>query len=378
MARRGSGALLVAAGALGCLLLRGRPALADPEPARWADVPPAPPPPAPAPAPPPSPAPPPPPPTVDQDQTAPPPVTPPLPEPSPPPEPVRRGPAGESSPFDSRPPLGLFPTPDDLLMDPRMKRSWGALPARPFISSTIDIGFVYFRPRVAVGYGRPFTKWFGIEANPIATSAELAVYGGLRLELPYFDLRLGPRYFYAFEHTYLNDQTHYTRLQLETSNGAQATALTLEAEVNLAIPLGPGEIVGRGSVSYVTGVPSGQDVFEETLHVVVKPPWVWRGRLGYDIRFGAYKQHSIGLIAEALDVPKRDDSLTIRVGPLIRFVLSRRVELRGTFVVPVLSPDSIGIIGGDFAELGVRYRWASEGGSYPPPPPTQHAAFLSP
>jgi hypothetical protein len=261
---------------------------------------------------------------------------------------------------DTQPPLGFLPTPEDALMDPRMARSWGAAPARMFLSSTVDVGFVYARPRVALGYGKPFTSWAGIEANPIVTSSELAVYGGVRLELPYVELRFGPRYFSAFSHTYLDNLPSYTRLELETSNGTQARAITYEAELNLSIPAGPGDIVGRGSISYVTGVPDGQNVFEETLHVVVRPPWVWRGRLGYALRLGAYKQHSIGLIAEVLDVPKRDDSITVRAGPLVRFVLSRRVELRASFVLPVVSPDTIGIIGGDFAELGVRYRWATE------------------
>jgi hypothetical protein len=40
--------------------------------------------------------------------------------------------------------------------------------------------------------------------------------------------------------------------------------------------------------------------------------------------------------------------------------LSRRVEVRGSFVFTVVSPDRIGLVGGDFTELGVRYRWASE------------------
>jgi hypothetical protein len=259
-----------------------------------------------------------------------------------------------------KPPLGILPTSEDALMDPRMARSWGAGPARTFVSTTVDVGFIYLRPRVALGYGKPFTSWVGVEANPIVTSAELAIYGGVRLELPYFDFRLGPRFFRAFDHTYLDDQPSFTRLELETANGPQATATTYEAEVDLSIPVGPGDIVGRGSISYVTGVPAGQDVFEETLHIIVRPPWVWRGRLGYAFRFGAYGQHSVGLVAEVLDVPMRADALTVRAGPLLRFVLSRRVELRGSFVIPVLSPDSIGIVGGDFAELGVRYRWASE------------------
>lgn len=264
------------------------------------------------------------------------------------------------TPLDPTPPLGLFPTPEDALMDPRMARSWGAAPVRAFVSTTVDVGFVYLRPRVALGYGRPFTSWFGIEANPIISGSELAAYAGARLELPYVDLRVGPRYFRAFDHTYLDSEPHYTRLELETSTGARATAITYEAELDLRVPVGPGEIVGRGTLSYVTGVPDGQDVFEETLHVIVQPPWVLRGRLGYAFRFGAYRQHSIGLVGEVLDVPRREDAITVRVGPLVRFVLSRRVELRGSFVVPVVSPDSIGIVGGDFAELGVRYRWASE------------------
>ncbi len=259
-----------------------------------------------------------------------------------------------------KPPLGLFPTPEDALMDSRMARSWGEGLARTFVSTTVDVGFIYVRPRVALGYGKPFTSWIGVEANPIVTSGELAVYGGVRLELPYFDFRLGPRFFRAFDHTYLDDQPSFTRLELETANGPQATATTYEAEVDLSVPVGPGNIVGRGSISYVTGVPAGQDVFEETLHVIVRPPWVWRGRLGYAFRFGAYNQHSIGLIAEVLDVPAREAAVTLRAGPLLRFVLSRRVELRGSFVIPIVSPDSIGIVGGDFAELGVRYRWASE------------------
>jgi hypothetical protein len=94
--------------------------------------------------------------------------------------------------------------------------------------------------------------------------------------------------------------------------------------------------------------------------VIVRPPLVWRARLGYVFRFGAYDQHSIGIVADLLDVPRRDDSITLRVGPVMRFVLSRRVELRGSFVVTVTSPDTIGLVGGDFTEFGVRYRWASE------------------
>jgi hypothetical protein len=261
---------------------------------------------------------------------------------------------------DERPPLGFLPTRQDELVDPRLTRSWGELPPRSFVATTVDVGFVYARPRVSLGYGRPFTSWVGIDANPIASSAGLGMYGGLRFEIPHLDLRVGPRYFFPFQHTYLEPEQSYRRLDLETAGGQRATTLTYEAELDASLPFGPGDLLARGSISYVTGVPNDQEVFEETLHVIVKPPLVWRGRGGYAFRFGPTGQHSIGFVVDVLDVPKRDDSLTVRAGPVLRLVLSRRVEVRGSFVVTVSSPDSIGLVGGDFTELGVRYRWASE------------------
>src|SRR5436190_10279915 len=99
-------------------------------------------------------------------------------------------PAGEKFP-DAKPPLALLPTPEDALMDPRMARSWATLPPRQFVATTVDVGFVYLRPRLSLGYGRPFTEWIGVDANPIASQNGLGVYGGLRLEIPHLDLRFG-------------------------------------------------------------------------------------------------------------------------------------------------------------------------------------------
>lgn len=259
-----------------------------------------------------------------------------------------------------RPPLGIFPTPRDALIDPTMARSWATAPERPFVSTTVDVGFVYARPRVSVGYGKPFTRWVGLDGNPLATSTGIGLYGGLRGVIPHLDLRVGARQFWAFTHTYLEPKESYDRIDLETRADQKARYLTVEAELDANIPLGPGDVLLRASASHVLGVPDGMSVFEETLHVIVKPPFVWRARVGYAFVFGPRNQHSIGFVADLLDVQKRDDSSTIRVGPVLRFVLSRRVEVRGSFVATVVSPDHIGLVGGDFTELGVRYRWATE------------------
>ncbi|HYP77403.1 MAG TPA: hypothetical protein VER12_15640 [Polyangiaceae bacterium] len=268
-------------------------------------------------------------------------------------------PVGERFP-DDKPPLALLPASEDALMDPRMARSWGTLPPRPFIATTVDVGFVYLRPRLSLGYGRPFTQWVGVDANPIAAQNGLGAYAGLRLEVPHLDFRIGPRYFASFNHTYLPPQANYSRLDLESNTGDPSRTLTFEAELDLNFDLGPGRLLLRGSGSYVSGVPEGYNAFEETLHIIVEPPLVWRARLAYSFSFGARKQHGIGAAVDLLEVPKRDESRTIRIGPVVRLALSRRVDVRGSFIFSVVSPDRIGLAGGDFTELGIRYRWASE------------------
>jgi hypothetical protein len=268
-------------------------------------------------------------------------------------------PSGEKFP-DAEAPLGVLPTSTDALIDPAMARDWGTLPARPFAATTFDFGFVYVRPRISFGYGRPFTQWVGVDVNAIAQSSGLGAYGGFRVEIPHLDWRVGPRYFSSFEHTYLDRKPRYERIDLERVVSTAARTLTWETELDLSFKLGPGALLLRGSASYVTGVPDGKDAFEETLHIIVTPPFVWRTRLAYVFLFGSRNQHSLGPAVDFLDVPKRDDSLTIRVGPLLRMQLSRRVDVRGSFVATIISPDRIGLRGGDFGELGLRYRWASE------------------
>jgi len=250
--------------------------------------------------------------------------------------------------------------PPDSLIDSRMRRSWNEGQTRAFLATTLDVGWTYLRPRASLGYGKPFGTWFGIDVNPIISGNGLGAYGGLRLALPRFDLRIGPRYMAAFNRNYLNPQNSYNRQDLDSTVGNPSRVLTFEAEVEASVPAGPGDIIGLGSISYVTGVPEGQYVFEETLRIIVNPPLVWRARLGYVFRFGSFRQHSLGIVGEGLDIPDREDSKTIRIGPIVRIVLSRRVEVRGSFVPTIISPDHLGLIGGDFTELGFRYRWATE------------------
>jgi hypothetical protein len=239
---------------------------------------------------------------------------------------------------------------------------WARGEARPFVASTIDVGYLYLRPRLTLGYGKPFALWAGMDVNPIALATGVGAYAGLRLQIPWFDLRAGARGFYAFQHTLLPQQPSYTSVDLNQTTGRASEYVTLETELSGGIPAGPGSILLVLTASAVEGVPAGYDVYEETLRVITDPPAIYRARTGYALRFGSEGSARVGLVGEVLDLPRRGE-VVYRAGLVGSFAIDDHLEALGLLVLPVYSPDSIGIAGGDYAELGLRYRWASGEGA---------------
>jgi hypothetical protein len=265
-----------------------------------------------------------------------------------------RGPSEPVVPPKPEPPLA---TPDTFI-DRDMTRPWSEAHARPFLAGTIDVGYLYLKPRLQAGFGKPFSSWIGLEAAPIASSTEIAAYGGFRALFGPFDLRSGARYNFPYDYQYLPQQDAYSRLELESTVGGRSTYTALETELKTAIQVGPGSIIGIAGFFYVVGVPSGFDLYEETLHTIMRPPVEWWGRGGYDLHFGTQGQHGIALVGDVLYSPERDVA-TVRAGLLLHIAFSHHFEIRGTFVPTVWSRDSIGLAGDDFTELGLRYRWAT-------------------
>ena len=236
---------------------------------------------------------------------------------------------------------------------------WSRAPARAFVAMAVDAGYIYGRPRLSLGYGKPFTQWVGVDVNPVASNRFLGAYAGLRAEIPMLDLRVGGRYIWAFQQAYLAPKDQYHRLDFESQDFARSRYTSLEAELTGVVPVGPGSILAVASGSMLSGVPAGLYVYDENLRVIIKPPYVWRGRLGYTFRFGTEGKIRVGPVVDVLGVPGRSEHV-VRAGIIGSAVLSDHVEVLGSLVPPILSPDSIGIAGGDFAQLGVRYRWASQ------------------
>lgn len=236
---------------------------------------------------------------------------------------------------------------------------WERGDPRLFMSSMIDVGYLYLRPRVSFGYGEPFAVWAGVDVNAIVQSTGVGGYGGLRLQLPWFDVRVGARPFYAFQHNYLAPKASYTTIDLDTVNGTNSKYVTLEAELSGGIPAGPGTILLVLTASSVQGVPAGDYVYEETLRVITNPPAIYRARTGYALRLGAEGAAKVGIVGEVLDLPGRSAQVW-RAGVIASFTIDDHLEALGLLVMPFASPDSIGLAGGDFGELGIRYRWATE------------------
>ena len=229
---------------------------------------------------------------------------------------------------------------------------------RWFVAGTFDFGFLYFRPRLEAGWGRPHSTWFGVEANPTASNMAIGGYGGIRATLPFLEARVGARGFRSFDHDYLPAQSSYSLTDFNLAAG-NATYVTIESEVRTSFRAGPGDVGLLASVSHVSGLPAGHAVFEDTLHVIVNPPAIWRVRGGYTFFIASQiGRFSITPVVDVLGNPSRD-AIIVRGGFLATYLINKHLEVRGAFVVVLASPDSIGIVGGDFTELGLRWRWAT-------------------
>ncbi|MEO7096592.1 MAG: hypothetical protein ABI175_25260 [Polyangiales bacterium] len=243
---------------------------------------------------------------------------------------------------------------------------WASGETRAFVSGILDFGYLYLRPRLSAGFGKPHYRWVGVDVNAIVNDNGYGAYGGIRGAMPLFDIRFGARPFASFRHTPLQPRGSYDVLDLNTKIGTPTRVVTFEGELSGSLPLGPGSILTVLGGSHVVGAPDGAYIYEETLHVIVAPPWIWRTRLGYALKLGAEGNASAGLVAEMLYLPGRHDYV-IRAGFIGTFVISDHLEALISLVPPIKSPDSLGAAGGDFGQLGIRYRFATGEPSTPSP-----------
>jgi hypothetical protein len=271
--------------------------------------------------------------------------------------------AGAAEPFglDSPTPAPPAPSGTDQSV---VARYWELGKSRPFFAGSIEAGFPYLRPRFAAGYGRPFWSWIGAEAYPLLSLGGIGQYVGGAVAVPGLTLRAGGRYFYPFTRALLVPSEDYTGTDIDLREGPRADYLAYEAEATATAPLFSGSIFGVLTGYRVTRVPDGYYVYEESLRVVMKPPYVWRARLGYLLAFSRNGAIRVGAAGEVIGMPGRDE-LVVRAGLLGSVSISAQLEAQVSLIPVLVSPDSLGLAGGDFGQLGIRYSFAT--GSTPDP-----------
>ncbi|MGZ3423820.1 MAG: hypothetical protein ACXWUG_20210 [Polyangiales bacterium] len=238
---------------------------------------------------------------------------------------------------------------------------WANGTPRAFFATTVDLGYIYVKPRLTLGYGKPFWRFVALDVTPIATNNYLGVYGGVRFAIPYAEARFGGRAVRAFQHNFLDQRPNYDAIDLAQSTGDKARYYTLEAELSSAIPAGPGNILSVFTYSANRNVPADHFIYEEHMRVITGT-WLWRARLGYGVRLGQEGNALLGVVGEVLGLPQRGlpgSDYVWRAGFISSFVVSEHLEALFSLVFPVWGPDTIGIAGGDIAEFGLRYRWAT-------------------
>lgn len=269
------------------------------------------------------------------------------------------GAARAQDPADLPPPSGDQPTAARGL-DLVTKRAFWARSAdpRPFVSAMLEAGVIYFRPNIAIGWGRPHWSWIGLEGySSVATSGGVE-YVGVRAALAAFEIRGGVRYAFPVGQYFLRPQGSYTRDDTERELGPPSRYAAGELEVSGSVPLLGGSLFAVASGYAIAGVPDGYYMFEEALHVVMEPPLLWRARLGFLGPIDQWGELRLGASAELIGNPGRG-TFVWRLGPAVSVTLTHHLDAVGSLMVVAASPDTLGLLGADLGQLGLRYRWAT-------------------
>lgn len=293
---------------------------------------------------------------------------------------IGAAPARAAEPLGIEPPSPSPPAPEGI-EQAVVARYWEYGRPRTFLATTLDAGYLYVRPRFAVGYGLPYWRWIGVEAYPLMTLGGLGQYAGIGAAVPGFTIRAGGRYWYPLDRSWIAPQpdNSFSRTDIEVLRGPTGNYLALEAEATGTIPLPAGSLflvltgyhismkpdpsTGEVAADPLLGQ-EGYYLYEESLRAVMKPPWIWRARLGYLAAFGPNAAIRIGPAGDLIGLPGRSKYI-VRAGLVASVAINAHLEAQASFVPVIVSPDTLGVAGGDFGQLGIRVRWAT--GSEPDP-----------
>jgi hypothetical protein len=208
--------------------------------------------------------------------------------------------------------------------------------------------------RPAVGYGKPFYVWAGLETEALTTNEFGHLKLGARFSAPFAGLALAWRRVWSYQRSFLPRKATYEVADLQADGSIRYDSLDLSAWFAFPTPGGFGLL--EADFFHVLDAPEGVDVFEEYLRVVVRPGWAVATRAGYAITF-AEDRGTAGVLGEWLWPGPRPN--VARVGPLFGWSFTPHLDAGLILTATIHSPDSIGFINGVFGTARLRYRWAT-------------------
>ncbi len=226
-----------------------------------------------------------------------------------------------------------------------------------FVSSASDVGIIYVRPHLTLGWGAPFWNFFGVDAYGVVTNSFAAGYVGFRANLPFLDVQIGGRTSYPYNRRLLPKQNRYEASDLDLGDAdKRSTYNVVEIEITPLAPLFGGAAFAEIHPMWFD---TSTDVFlyEEIMRAVVVPPFAMRTRLGYVKGIDQPGKWKIGGMVEYLVTPGRPKNTT-RVGPIFLGSLTDSLQILATATLPVDSPDRLGIYEGSYGFIGLRGRFA--------------------
>jgi hypothetical protein len=234
----------------------------------------------------------------------------------------------------------------------------GSGPYRPFAAANFELGVLYFRPVLQLGWGKPHYEWFGVESYSSPGLGGGREYVGLHGVYSAIDVRVGARYEHPRQQNFLLPKSAYDREDLEAEGLGRSRYVAGETEISTGFDALGGNFIGVITGYMLFGVPKNRYVVEESLKVVAKPRYLWRARIGYLYHLGWLGSMRIGVAAETIHLVSRQD-LLVRVGPLVGVALTHHLEANAAIMIVAKSPDALGLEGADIGQIGLRYRWAT-------------------
>ena len=227
-----------------------------------------------------------------------------------------------------------------------------------FVSTVTDVGVIYVRPRVMLGYGSPHWKFVALDAHWIVTNSFTAPYVGWRASLPFLDAMLGVRTVFPWDRRILPQRDSHDGDDLDIGHtGERSTYNAADFELAAFAPALHG-IFYLQAHPVVVDASRSLHIYEEVLRVVMRPPYALGTRVGYFYGVGESQAFKTGMVTEYVIVPGRPRNVT-RLGPMASMQFDAHWEALFAFSFVVDSPDSLGIWHGTYAFLGLTHRWAS-------------------